>query len=155
MDSNENFLCIRAIQSLSGRTLVDPELLNYVATPIGWKEYFHHVGASFTTHSIMQTSSDPEEKYDDFIETSKCTILKQVESNSRRNILGHFCVLHKTKDYNSGRPDLSPLSMVTQCQLTIEKVASTRQDKILCQKIPTPRPAPKNGTDRSLGSTAR
>ena len=44
---------IRVIQDHAG-ALIDPELLNYVAIPIGWKEYLYHVGSSFTTHSIMQ-----------------------------------------------------------------------------------------------------
>ena len=39
VDSNENLLYIRAIQGHPGGALVDTELLNYVAIPLGWKEY--------------------------------------------------------------------------------------------------------------------
>ena len=37
----------------------------------------------------------------------------------------------------------------------VERVVSTKQDKILYQRNPTPRPAPKNCVERSLASTAR
>ena len=43
---------IRASQGHSGGTLVDPELLNYVATPLGWKDHLYHVGGSFTIRSV-------------------------------------------------------------------------------------------------------
>ena len=54
LDSIEILMKICAIQGYSRGTLVDPELLNYVVIPLGWKEYLYHVGGSFTMHSITQ-----------------------------------------------------------------------------------------------------
>ena len=100
LDSKENIMFIRATQGHSGGALVDQELPNYVAIPLEWKEYLHHVGGSFTEHSIMQagllvggkdttegrqtvccTALDPQgdeldEVYEDFIKTTKSTLKK-------------------------------------------------------------------------------
>ena len=46
LDPNENLMYIRAIQGHSGGALIDPELLNYVEIPFGWKEHLHHVEGS-------------------------------------------------------------------------------------------------------------
>ena len=53
-NSNNHRLYVRAIQGHSGGDLIDPELLNHVAIPPRWKEYFYHVGSSFTVNSIPQ-----------------------------------------------------------------------------------------------------
>ena len=42
------------IQGHLGDAMVDPEMLNYVAIPLGWKEYLYHVGGSFAMNSNMQ-----------------------------------------------------------------------------------------------------
>ena len=63
----------------------------------------------------------------------------------RTRSVGSIWEKHKKKDYSYGRPDPTPLSfydsVIADC---IEKVMSTREDTILNQKIPTPRPNPPN-----------
>ena len=69
---------VRAIQGHSGGELIAPELMNYVAVPLRWKELKYHVGSSFTVSSILQAGlivvgkdstegwqTDTEERYDD------------------------------------------------------------------------------------------
>ena len=48
VNSNNNHLYVRAIQGHSGGDLIAPELLNYVAFPLGWKQCLCHVKSSFT-----------------------------------------------------------------------------------------------------------
>ena len=51
---------------------------------------------------------------------------------------------HKRKDHNSGRQGLTPVSFTIQCQLTaLKRWYAFQGDKMLYQRIPTPRPAPK------------
>ena len=59
----------------------------------------------------------------------------------RMQSIGSIWEKHKIKDYNSDGLDITPSSFMTQCQLTaLKKVVRTRGDKILYQRIPTPRP---------------
>ena len=54
VNSNNNLVCVRAIQCHSGGELTARELLNHVAMPFRWKEVLFHVGSSFTVNSILQ-----------------------------------------------------------------------------------------------------
>ena len=136
VDSNNNLLHVRTIQCHPGGELMSPELLNQVAIPLRWKEYLYRVGSSFTVNSIQQagltgakdtkegrqtvffTPIDPqgeetEEEYDD--STKPCKIHHKNRWNVSQDAI---CWV---KNSNSGRPDLTPSSFVTQCWLTASK----------------------------------
>ena len=167
LDSNENLMYIRAIQGHSGGALVDPELMNYVAIPLGWKEYLYHVGGSFAMHSIMQAGlvaggkdtkegrqtvfftvldrlgDELDEEYEDLSQP------RRVHYKSKWRVTQDAIYwINLAKAQNNGitlwqtRPHAIILcdSVSADC---IEKVLSTRYDNILYQKIPIPRPPPK------------
>ena len=54
VNSDSNHLYVRAIQGHSGGDLIAPELLNYVAVPLGGKECLYHVNSSFAVNFILQ-----------------------------------------------------------------------------------------------------
>ena len=165
--SNENLMRIRAIQGHSGGALVDPELLNYVASPLGWKEYLYHVGGSFAMHSIVQAGliaggkgtkggwqtafftalhslgDELDEEYEDVTKPRKV----QYESNWNITQDANYWVNFekaKNKGLQFWQSRLHAIilkdAVPADC---IGKVVGTRQDKILYQRIPTLRPPPK------------
>ena len=124
--------------------MLGPESLNHVAIPPRWREYLYHVGSFFTVNSILQAGfiaggKDPqegrqtvfftplglvgdetEEEHDDITKPRhlhKRTIGKFLRMQS----LGSIRETQKIKNYNSGNPDLTPSSFMTQCQLTALK----------------------------------
>ena len=88
-------------------------MLNHVAIPPRWKEYFYHVGSSFTVNSIRQTGiiavgTDTEEERQTVFFTAVGCIGDDIDDEY--DDLTTPQELHKIKDYNSGRPDLAPFS---------------------------------------------
>ena len=154
------------IHGHSGGNLVDSELLDYQEIPLGWKEYILHVGGSFTMHSIMQaglragakdtkegrqtvffTALDPigdelDEEYDDLSKPRK------VHYQSKWTITQDaiYCVnLRYAQDKGLTFWQTRPRVIILYDSVPderIEKMVSTRQGKILYQRIPTPRPPP-------------
>ena len=61
LDRNENLMYIRAIQGHSGGALVDPELLNCVEIPFGWKEHLFHVEC--TLNNALHHASSTESRW--------------------------------------------------------------------------------------------
>ena len=105
--------------------------------------------------ALNSMGSDPDEKYNDLSKPRKVQYKNKLKVTQDAIYWANLCFAqNKGLQFWQTRSLAIILgdSVPGDC---IEKVASTRQNKILCQKIPTPRPAPKNCIHRSLGSTAR
>ena len=58
-----NFVCCRALQGHSGRSLIDPPLQDKVITPDGFFKYIYHVGCAINSHFIINSGLVPEDKF--------------------------------------------------------------------------------------------
>ena len=68
---------------------------------------------SFTP--LDPVGDETEEEYDDLTKPRK--VHKNKKTILRMQSVGSILEEHKSKDYNSGRPDLAPLFFMTECQL--------------------------------------
>ena len=64
-DSKNSLACFRAIQGHSGGISSDPELMEYIRIPYNWKGYIFHRGCSFSIQSILENGLIPGEKESD------------------------------------------------------------------------------------------
>ena len=57
--SGQEILFLRALQSHSGRNLIDPSLQDHVFIPNDFFEYIHHIGCAINLHSITNSGLTP------------------------------------------------------------------------------------------------
>ena len=58
-DSSGEILYLRALQSHSGRNLIDPSLQDNVLIPDNFFKYIYHVGCAINVHSIINSGLIP------------------------------------------------------------------------------------------------
>ena len=58
-DCSGTILYLRALQSHSGRSLIDPTLQDNVIIPDGFLKYIYHVGCAINLHSIINSELIP------------------------------------------------------------------------------------------------
>ena len=58
-DSSGAILYLRALQSRSGRSLIDPTLQDNVLTPNNFFQYIYHIGYAINVHSIENSGLIP------------------------------------------------------------------------------------------------
>ena len=62
MNRRNSLLHVRAIQGLTGESLMAPELMGHVAISYEWKEFLFHRGCSSTVNSILALLEDEKAK---------------------------------------------------------------------------------------------
>ena len=136
---------MRAIQSHSGETKVDPLFLDIVKIPYMWSEYINHVGSSLCMHSIIHSGliagRKDTKKEDKQYSPQPWVYERQAEEYqdvrystrpsgkfSRMQKIGTFWERLKIKDEISGKHDPVPLSFMTLCQPTLLKKSGKEEN---------------------------
>ena len=138
--------------SRAGGELIAPELMNHVAIPLRWKDFLYHVGSSFNVNSILQAGvivggKDTKQGRQTLFFTPLAPFGMPQKKNSKisQDVVSWINLGKVTKEKVAILADKVSRHYLSRfsAQTALKRWYAFQGDKILCPRIPTPRPAPK------------